>query len=330
MTNVDGSPSGVSNDVVVGVDLGGTKVGAALVDVDGGRWEVSVAPSAARSGPQMVLDAVAALVRQVADREPERRVRAIGIGTAGVVDARRGRILSSTDAFTDWVGTDVVRELENRLEVPVVVRNDVDAHAAGEAWLGAAKGASSVLMVAVGTGVGGGVMLQGQVLAGAHHVGGEMGHMPAPGAEGLRCPCGRTGHLEAVASGPGLCRLFLARGGDPSVKDPHEVVAMADGGDHLAREAVQHSAATLGRSIAGIVTVLDPEVVVIGGGMANAGQLWWSAMTQAFAAEVIEPLKGVELRRAALGGAAPIIGAARMAWQMLDGSSGARTSMTSV
>lgn len=306
-------------DVVVGVDLGGTKIGAALVDAEGSHREVSVAPSGARSGPEAVLDAVAALVRAISEEGRGRRVRAVGVGTAGVVDAREGRIVSSTDAFKDWTGTEVSCGLQDRLGVPVVVRNDVDAHAAGEAWLGAAAGADSALMVAVGTGVGGGVVLNGQVLAGAHHVAGEMGHMPASGAEGFRCACGRTGHLEAVASGPGLHRLYLARGGPSTASDARDVVALAEAGGHLAREAVQHAAATLGRSIAGVATVLDPEVVVVGGGMADAGHVWWSAMAEAFASEVIEPLADTELRHAILGGAAPVVGAARLAWQVVGG-----------
>ena len=318
VVDTHGGSTQLEPDVVVGVDLGGTKISAALVDRRGMHQRLSTCPSRARSGPEQVLDTVADLVSEVLDRDRRYRLRAVGVGTAGVVDARRGTIVSSTDAFLGWAGTAVAEGLRRRLGVPVVVRNDVDAHAAGEAWLGAAAGVASALMVAVGTGVGAGVVLDGRVLAGAHHVAGEMGHMPAPGAQGMRCACGRTGHLEAVASGPGLHRWYLARGGSPSCPDARAVLARAVAGEELAQDVVRDSARTLGRSIAGVVTVLDPEMVVLGGGLARAGELWWSALVQALRAEVIEPLAGLEIQPATHGMAAPVVGAAWLAWQGLD------------
>jgi hypothetical protein len=122
------------------------------------------------------------------------------------------------------------------------VQNDVDAHAAGEAWLGAAAGLASVLVVAVGTGVGGAVVMDGTPLRGAHHVAGEIGHLPTPGAEGLRCTCGRPGHLEALGSGPALHRHYMSLGGAPESPDARDVVARAAQGDPTAVRAVQGGA----------------------------------------------------------------------------------------
>ena len=311
-------------NVVVGVDVGGTKISAAVVAADGRPEAVSSVPTPAQAGPQTMLDTIAQLVRGAIEQQrsrpgvPNHEVVAIGVGTAGVVDVARGLVVSSTDAIRGWAGTAVASGLRDRLALPVVVENDVDAHAAGEAWLGAASGAASALMVAVGTGVGASVVLGGRPLRGAHHVAGEMGHMPAQGAEGLRCPCGRTGHLEAISSGPGLHRYYLAMGGDPETRDARGVVARAHAGEELARRTVCDSARALGRSIAGIVTVLDPDIVVIGGGMSGAGDLWWSTMETTLRSEVIDALADLAVAPAALGAVAPIVGAARSAWRLIE------------
>src|SRR5699024_9812262 len=169
---------------------------AALVTAQGAVGTLRTVPTPAQEGPDRVLDAVAGLVRDVAARggplvasdgsrthtAAVRGIAGLGIGTAGVVDTSAGAILSATDAIRGWAGTDVRGGLRARLADlldggPVTVENDVDAHAGGEAWLGAAAGLDSVLMVAVGTGVGAGVVLDGRPLRGHHHVAGELGHM---------------------------------------------------------------------------------------------------------------------------------------------------------
>ncbi|MHB1063090.1 MAG: ROK family protein [Georgenia sp.] len=319
----------VAGNLVIGVDVGGTKIAAAAVDADGRCGRVLTIPTPASAGANAVLDAIAEAVRRVAASVGD-VPRAIGIGTAGVVDSDRGVIISATSVFPGWVGTAVGQQTSRRLAdlLPggpaVFVENDVDAHAAGEAWRGAARGARSALLVAVGTGVGAAVVLDGRTWRGAHHLAGEIGHMPIPGAQDLPCPCGRQGHLEAIGAGPALHRLYLGRGGDCGCVDTREVLTRADEGDEIAVRAVRDSAAAVGRAIAGVATVLDPEVVVVGGGMATAGGLWWSAMDAAVRAEVVDALQVLPVRPAELGGAAPLIGAARRAWASIHELDGAR------
>lgn len=295
----------------VGVDLGGTKIAVAVVAPDGAMGEVSITPTPALAGGEAVLDAVAALVASATAGIDD--VAGVGVGTAGVVDATAGRIISATDTFAHWVGTDVAAGLRARLgwdaTRPVEVRNDVDAHALGEAWLGAGRGRSSMLMVAVGTGVGGAVVLDGSLWTGAHHVAGEMGHVPTPGAEGLRCPCGVEGHLEAVAAGPSIERAFALASGERL--SGAGIMALAAAGVEPARRVVAEAAVALGRALAGIVTVLDPECVVVGGGVARAGDEWWGPLRDACRGEVVPVLKDLPLLRAALGPEAAILGAAR-------------------
>jgi len=289
------------SDIVVGVDLGGTKTAAALVR------EV-VAAGGTLTAPDGTSTQVPAQVR----------IRGVGVGTAGVVDTATGRILSATDSIRGWTGTAVRAGLEERLAdllagAPVTVENDVDAHAGGEVWLGAAGGLDSVLMVAVGTGVGAGLVLDGRPLRGAHYVSGEMGHMPSPDAVGLRCGCGRPGHLEAIGSGPALHRHYLRLGGSPEVPDTRAVYARAVAGEELALRVVADSARAVGRAIAGVVTVLDPAAVVVGGGMSQAGPLWWEPMVATMREELIEPLADIPVLPSALGPVAAVLGAARTA-----------------
>ncbi|WP_245708963.1 ROK family protein [Ruania alba] len=304
---------------MIGVDLGGTKTAGAVVDLDGQVLTRTAVPTPAAGGAAALLDAVAALVTDLAG-SVNALVRGVGIGTAGVVDVPSGRIVAATDILPGWAGTAVPAGLRARVPalgaMPVHVQNDVDAHAAGEVWLGAAAGLDTVLLIAVGTGVGGAVVRHGQVLRGAHRMSGDVAHMPTPGAEGLRCACGRLGHLEALASGPSLHRYYLASGGDPHSPDTRDVVARAQAGEETAIRAVRTAATALGRAMAGAAAVLDPDAVIITGGMAGAGALWWQTMESTFRGELAEPLAQLPVRRAQLADGA-ILGAARGAWDQV-------------
>lgn len=310
--------------LVVGLDLGGTKMAAALVDRGGALvGPVHSRPTPAHEGPGAMLDAIASLVRRAAGPDGAAagaEVVGVGIGTAGVVDVDSGRIVSSTGAITGWAGTDVAGGVAERLGdrpgpgaggLPIHVENDVDAYAAGEAWLGAGRGAASVLVAAVGTGVGGALVLDGRARRGGHHVAGEIGHIPVADALGERCTCGRPGHLEAVAAGPQIHRRYLALGGSAQAQDARAVEQRAAAGDPLALRVYRDSATALGRALAGAATLVDPDLIIISGGLARAGDLWWQPLRRTFAQEVIEPLADVRIVPAALGATAPIIGAAR-------------------
>lgn len=302
--------------VVVAVDVGGTKIAAAAVDHEGRCGLVSTRPTPSTQGPAAVLGAITDAVREVSDNHAD--VAAVAIGTAGVIDEATGTALSATDTITDWAGTRIAEELSATLSLPVIVDNDARTHAVGEVWLGAGRGAGSVLMLAIGTGIGGAVVLDGRPLRGAHHVAGEVGHVPARGAEHLTCPCGRRGHLEAMSSGPGLLRHYLSLGGDAQMPDTRHLLDRARAGDALAVRAVRESAAVLGTSLAGLVMLMDPDVVVLGGGLVDAGDVWWEPMEAALRAELIEVVADVPVRAAELGGSAALVGAARLAWNWLD------------
>jgi glucokinase len=311
-------------EVVLAVDIGGTKTAATLAGRDDVPLATLVAPSRAAEGPDAVVETVRALAARLlaaADEQTGTRttLSGVGIGTAGVVDAATGTIVSSTATFADWPGTrvaDRVREaLGDRLphDAPVAVQNDVDAHAAGEFAHGAAAGASSALVVAVGTGIG--VIIDGRPVRGAHHVGGEFAHVPVRGAEHLRCPCGRTGHLEAIGAGIGLHRQYVWLGGDADVTDTRGVAAAAAAGDAVAARAIADSADAVGRALAGAAALIDPELIVITGGVPQIGDAWWQPMLAAYRAEAIDALQNTPILPGGLGDDAPLRGAAASAWR---------------
>ena len=175
-------------------------------------------PTLNRAGGEAILDATAALVSRARWRAlptPESPLSGVGIGSAGVIDAARGVVVSATDAIHGWAGTALAAGLSSRLGLPpsaVRAVNDVHAHALGEAWLGAAAGSSSSLLVAFGTGVGGSFVLDGTPVLGHRYVGGHVGHFASPYAyfdgAALPCVCGGSGHVEAIASGPAILESY--------------------------------------------------------------------------------------------------------------------------
>ena len=320
---------------VIGVDLGGTKTAAGVVGPSGEVLMLETIPTLNRAGGEAILDATAALIAGLVERATDAgiSVSGVGIGSAGVIDATTGMVVSATDAIHGWAGTELVSGLSSRLSLaPSMVRavNDVHAHALGEAWLGAAAGSSSSLMVAFGTGVGGSFVLNGAPVLGHRFVGGHVGHFASPyaalGGTPLPCVCGGSGHVEAIASGPALYEAFLRFGGSSmDAADTRGVFALVDSEAHdggaaaasadsraAALRAIEVGAAAAGQAVGGLINILDPETVVISGGLADAGELWWKPMDAALRQELLSPLVSVPVLRATLGNTAAIVGAAKL------------------
>jgi glucokinase len=321
---------------VIGVDLGGTKTAAGVVAPFGEVLMSETIPTMNQAGGEAILDATAALIAGLVERAADAgiSVSGVGIGSAGVIDASSGSVVSATDAIHGWAGTALVAGLCSRLSLhPSAVRavNDVHAHALGEAWLGAAAGSSSSLMVAFGTGVGGSFVLDGSPVLGHRFVGGHVGHFASPYAafDGapLPCVCGGSGHVEAIASGPALYEAFLRFGGSArDALDTRGVFALASaagaldgGGDAGSADsraaalcAIDVGAAAAGQAVGGLINILDPETVVVSGGLADAGELWWKPMEFALRQELLAPLISLPVVRATLGNTAAIVGAAKL------------------
>lgn len=312
---------------VIGVDLGGTKTAAGVVGADGEVLFSEEIPTLNRGGSDAILRATAALVGRLMRRAAGEGIDVVrvGVGSAGVIDAVNGEVVSATAAIRGWAGTMLTAGLAQLLGLPrgsVMTVNDVHAHALGEAWRGAAAGSSSSLMVAFGTGVGGSFVLDGSPVLGHHYVGGHVGHFASPYAyhEGtaLPCVCGGSGHVEAIASGPAIRESFVRFGGSPDIPDTRAVFALAraasaDGaGNPAAIKAIGVGAGAAGQAIGGLVNILDPETVVVSGGLAEAGDFWWKPMERALRKELMAPLADIPVLRAALGNTAAIVGAAKL------------------
>jgi glucokinase len=306
--------------LVVAVDIGGTKSAAALVTADGVVTQTLRAPTPGPAGSSAILTTVGGLVSELLVTATARgdEVLAIGVGSAGVIDASTGVVLSATEVLHDWAGTDVKAALSELSGIPTVsVDNDVQAHALGEVWTGAARGRASVLFIGVGTGIGASIILDGRVWHGHRSVGGHFGHLPVPHASGLPCVCGGSGHVEAVAAGPAIVWAYNRRSG-ADVSSLVQVREAADRGDSLAKRAITTGAAALGCAIGGASNLIDPEIVILGGGVVGAGPLWWEPMEQALRLELLPPLRQIVVLPAALGSSAALVGAAHLAWEALS------------
>ncbi|MFE2378746.1 ROK family protein [Streptomyces sp. NPDC059398] len=308
----------------VGVDVGGTKIAAGLVAADGTLLTSLVRPTPAADGPAAVLDAIAAAVRDLPGHE---RAGGLGIGTGGVIDRDTGVVLSANDLLPGWAGTHLSEELTARLGLPVAADNDANVFALAEQTFGAGRGCRSALYVSVGTGIGGGLVIGGRLLRGNHSTAGEFGHIAVPEAAGLRCNCGRTGHLEAVASGPAMTARFRELTGDDDGRGLRQVAALAEAepdragtAGATARTVLAEGAGALGRALAGLVNAVDPERVVIGGGVASVGDAYWRPLTEAFASELLPGPSGLRPAPASLGPRAAVVGAASLLLEDREGA----------
>lgn len=319
---------------VIGVDLGGTKTAAGLVDAVGTLHAVESRPTPATEGAAAILAAAVGLVSSllVQARALGLEPVAVGIGSAGVINSRDGSVVSATDSLTGWAGTPLAAHLAGQAGLPAYAVNDVHAHNLGEHWKGASAGADSSLLVAVGTGVGGSLILAGEPHLGARAVAGHVGHLASPYAydDGggshdqnplpLPCSCGRAGHVEAIASGPSILNLYRRLAGEAAsgAGSARDVAARAAGGDPAAGRAFTLGAAAAGQAVGGLANVLDPSVVVIGGGVSAAGDLWWKPFLASLHAELMDPLAGLPVVPATLGSGAALVGAAKYAFDRLS------------
>lgn len=278
--------------MIAAVDIGGTKIAAAAF-YDDQLGDVAAYPCPASQGREAVLDVVRhAVSEQVAAHGP---AMGIAVSTAGVVDSDTGRILSATANLHGWGGTRLAEELTETFGIPVAVIGDGHAHGLG-LWRERADRPSSLLAVAVGTGIGGSLILGGQPLLGAHHAAGHIGHVPVSEATGLICPCGAEGHVEAVASGRGMLAWYHRHGGRPDVQSLAALVQLSTAGtDPAASDALTVGGTALGSALAGLVNTLDPVVVSVSGGASQGGTHWRNAVRKKYAAGLMTSVADVAL-----------------------------------
>jgi glucokinase len=277
------SPSDVAHLPAIGIDIGGTKVAGGVVAPDG-----TITDTARRATPGRSVtateDAIAAVVDELAERHDGPLV-GVGVGAAGWFDRTGDTVLFSPHLA--WRNSTLRKDLAARLPYPLWVGNDADAAAWAEYRYGAARGADLALMITLGTGIGGGMVLDGRLRRGSHGVAGEWGHMRVV-PDGRLCACGNRGCWEQYASGTALAqtarevartsraaagRLLERVDGDADLRTGEDVARAAADGDPLALELVTDVGVWLGQGIADLAAILDPEVVVIGGGVSMLGDM---------------------------------------------------------
>jgi glucokinase len=314
----------VHEGLAIGIDAGGTKVAGLLVDCDEGgkvleRTVVVMPADDAEQATETVVEVAADLLARAGGSG-----RPVGIGAAGMVDLDGVMRFAPNIA---WREAPLARRISDFLGVPAFLDNDANVAAWGEYRFGAGRDSADMLLVTVGTGIGGGIVSSGHLYRGAHGFGAEIGHIIVePG--GPRCGCGNLGCWEQVASGHAIDRLARQAaaeyggtlivelaGGDPSAVDGHAATEAARRGDPIALGILTNVGSRLGQGIAGLVNVLDPDLVVIGGGAVTAGDLLLEPARESFrdAVEAPEHRPEVPIVPAALGNDAGAIGAADLA-----------------
>ena len=286
----------------IGVDLGGTKIEGVVLDA-GGRPIVRRRVSTDQQrGYDHIVAATGALVDGLRAEAPG--CAAIGVGTPGAVSSRTGLLKNSNTLCLN--GRDLAGDLRTRIGLPIIVENDANCFALAEATSGAAQGRGMVFGIIIGTGCGGGLVVGGRIWSGPQHLAGEWGHHSID-PHGTLCYCGQRGCVETCLAGPAVERAYAATGGSPATMG--EIVARARAGEPQARAALDAFLDRFGRALANLIAILDPDVVVLGGGLSNIDELYVDGRA-AVARYVFNDELRTPIVRNQLGDSAGVIGAA--------------------
>ena len=292
----------------IALDLGGTDLKAACVSAAGEVLEFTRLPARALEGEDALMDTLVGVARRWRSG-----AAAVGVGCPGAIHPASGALVDVTPHLALSAGFPLREALEHALALPVATDNDANCAARGEYGVGAARGAGIAVVVTVGTGVGCGIVVDGQVLRGAWGGAGEIAHMGL-GARGPACACGVAGCAEPISGGEGLVHRAVAAG--LVVGGAEEVFALAAGGDAVAARLVAEMIDALGQQVACAVQTVNPEIVVVGGGIAQAGEALLVPLCAAIA-RYAQPshVRTLRIVPAALGNRAGVVGAGLMAWE---------------
>lgn len=302
-----------------GVDVGGTTVKMGLFQTDSvllDKWEI---PTRKDLGEDVILSDIAKAIKEKLTERGIHREDVVGIGV-GVPAAVTGGGYVEQVANLGWTKKDVKKELEELTSIEVKVENDANVAALGEMWKGGGEGYNNLVMVTLGTGVGGGIIVNGQILTGTNGGGGEIGHILSNRHETECCGCGKKGCLEQYASATGIARLArkaLEENTKATILNTQEVSAKTvfdavKEGDEVAIQVAEQFGAYLGYALADLGALLDPEIFVIGGGVSKAGEILFTYIEKYYQERTFFTCKDVKFALAKLGNDAGIYGAAKM------------------
>lgn len=294
--------------VVVGMDVGGTDIKCAVVDGRGKMLKRFQRPAVSKKNDSLILKnilQVAQLAKSWA-RAKKKEIHAMGFGIPGIVS--KSGVVHRSPHFPAWVDYPIQSELSSKLSLPLIVDNDANMAALGEGWLGVAKSWENYILFTLGTGIGGGIVIQRQVFRGDSGFAGEVGHMVLH-KDGFSCACGGQGCLELYASASGIEKI--------SPFSPKKLYQLALSGDKNARKIFNRLGENLGAGIASIVNILDVERVIVGGGLSGAWNIFRLSLQRGVQKHIYPTTAGkIRLVKAKLGNDAGVLGAAKAAWDL--------------
>ncbi|MFH1856635.1 MAG: ROK family protein [Candidatus Omnitrophota bacterium] len=317
----------MQNEYYFGIDIGGTITKIGLVDKQGNVYDKRIFATSDFNSKQKLLKCIVESINEISNRNLNRkeRIKGIGIGVPGLVNFNEGLIYNLTN-LSGWKNVKITEILKKQTGVPVLVDNDVNVIALGEYMFGAGRGTANMICLTLGTGIGGGLIISGKLYRGSSYSAGEIGHFPI-NKKGPLCNCGSRGCLERyignkyfvkqvikeIKSNPAKSKILKLAGNSFNKITPEIIAQAAEKGDNLAKAAWEEMAFKLGMVLAGVINIFNPGVIVIGGGMAEAGKVLFEPLKttiEKFSLKI--PCRTVKIRKARLGNEGGIIGAASL------------------
>jgi glucokinase len=310
----------------IGVDLGGTSIKFALATEDGKIIKEDKKPTNTEAAKETILANLSDAIMQMKEyaRQHGHRPVGVGLGSPGSVEIHTGFLMGSTPNFLHWQNVEIKKELEQAVQLPVFVDNDANLMALGETRFGAGIGHHNVICLTIGTGVGGGIIIDDNLYRGFRCAGAELGHLSIE-MEGLPCNCGGKGCLEAYASATAILRNFKGhydKSRIPFHADEMDVRYIFDlyrRKDAIARQVIEEACYFLGRGLATLINIFNPSMFIIGGGVAEAGEIYLSKVREtAYQYAMEKPREDVQIVGAKLGNKAGYLGAISFALESID------------
>jgi len=307
-------------ELFIGMDLGGSFIKYAIGDRQGNLLYADKKPSRADQSQDTIFSVIYSIVDDLLMHQERLhgQIVAIGFGSPGSVDFEHGRLIGATPNINDWTDADIRGRLEARYGLPTWVDNDANVMALAEARVGAARGKANVIALTLGTGIGGGILIAGEVYRGSDYAGAELGHMSI-NFLGPKCNCGNFGCIEQYASAPAMLRLYGQKLHEQNLPVPVELSTFllfeqVASGQAAAVETVQEVCAYLGYALANLVNIFNPDVIVIGGGVADADIDLMQQIEKVMKQRALPPaVRHVQVKRAELGNRAGQVGAIMLA-----------------
>ncbi len=316
----------MSKEVGIGVDIGGTSIKYALGTKSGEVLKEAYRRTKSDADSDTILNDISDSISEIIffAKSNNLKPRVVGVGTPGSVDVERGYLKGSTPNFKSWKDVEIGKELTKKINLPVYVDNDANLMALAEAKFGAGIGHENIICLTLGTGIGGGIIINGNLYRGSQFSGAELGHMTVK-FDGLKCLCGGRGCLERYASATAMIDYYhkIKQQADNSYKKEQinvkNIFKKYREGDLWAAETIQKSTYYLGRGIANIINIFNPTRIIIGGGVAEAGSLFLKEAEQvAFQYAMENSKQGVKIVKAKLGNKAGYLGAIYFAFERLS------------